>query len=188
MPARSRKESTSNRMNISMTLIKLPVSKLEIYKLDDMLAHYRSLTACSNLHLLARTVAEETHVWSLHTTAGTLTTAALWAREHGEGTSHLQQWFTRPCSGERPSYRGIRRLQTSSRANRFLRNSKVHTANITTQASTERCHSLPYRLRYGMVWALEQRTMLFRQLHGETFRLLAPCDLEMDMNKPSATA
>ncbi|KAH5015794.1 hypothetical protein HBI77_062910 [Parastagonospora nodorum] len=77
---------------------------------------------------------------------------------------------------------------TSSRANRFLRNSKVHTANITTQASTERCHSLPYRLRYGMVWALEQRTMLFRQLHGETFRLLAPCDLEMDMNKPSATA
>jgi len=65
MPARSRKNSTSNRMDTSTTLITRPLSKLEIYKLNDILAHYRSLAAYSNAHLLARTGAEKTHVWSV---------------------------------------------------------------------------------------------------------------------------
>jgi hypothetical protein len=107
MPARNRKDSTSNRLNISTTLIKHPLSKLEMYKLDDMLAYYRSLTACSNLHLLARTVAEETHVSSVRPTLQlfpepriTCTICIL---------AQLRCWYHRnpfviPCSFARPLY------------------------------------------------------------------------------------
>lgn len=60
MTARNRKNSTSNRMNISTALIIRPLSKLEVYKLGDILAHYRSLAVCSNIHLLVPIVADKT--------------------------------------------------------------------------------------------------------------------------------
>jgi hypothetical protein len=55
----SRKNSTSNRMDISSTLILRPLSKLEIYKLYDMLAPYLCHEPSAALHLPAERDADK---------------------------------------------------------------------------------------------------------------------------------